>query len=51
MQELALAIMNEHAGFFIASPSLYLETMPKAIYHQNKFEIEFYRAYFWYLYT
>ena len=27
-----MAIMNEPARFFIASPFLYLETMPKAIY-------------------
>ncbi len=38
--------MNEHARAFSASPFLYLETMPKAIYHKNGLEIEFYRAYF-----
>jgi predicted nucleic acid-binding protein len=42
----SLAILNQHDRSFIASPFLYLETMPKAVYHQNKLEIEFYRAYF-----
>jgi predicted nucleic acid-binding protein len=46
VREPSLAIINEHSRFFIASPFLYLETMPKAIYHQNQLEIEFYRAYF-----
>lgn len=46
MREPSLAIINGHARFFIASPFLYLETMPKAIYHQNKLEIEFYSGYF-----
>jgi predicted nucleic acid-binding protein len=46
VRESSLAIVNEDARFFIASPFLYLETMPKAIYHQNKLEIEFYRTYF-----
>jgi hypothetical protein len=42
----ALAIVNDRDRFFIASPFLYLETMPKAIYHHNRPEIEFYRTYF-----
>ncbi len=46
LREPSLAIVNEHARFFIASPFLYLEAMPKAIYHQNKLESEFYKAYF-----
>jgi predicted nucleic acid-binding protein len=42
----SLAIINDRDRFFIASPFLYLETMPKAIFHQNDPEIEFYRTYF-----
>jgi len=42
----SLAIVKEHGRSFIASPFLYLETMPKAIYHRNGLEIDFYRAYF-----
>ena len=45
MREPSLAILNEPARFFIASPFLYLEMMPKAVYHQNRLEVEFYRAY------
>ena len=45
-REPCLAIINDPSRFFIASPFLYLETMPKAIYYQNKLEIEFYRTYF-----
>jgi hypothetical protein len=45
-REPCLAIMNDGARFFVASPFLYLETMPKAVYHRNKPEIEFYRTYF-----
>jgi predicted nucleic acid-binding protein len=41
-----LAILNDHNRFFIGSDFLYLETMPKAIYHRNRPEIEFYRTYF-----
>ena len=46
VREPSLAIVNEDGRFFIASPFLYLETMPKAIFHQNKLEMEFYTAYF-----
>jgi len=46
VQKPCLIILNERARFFIASPFLYLETMPKAVYHQNRLEVEFYRAYF-----
>ena len=38
--------MNDPGRSFIASPFLYLEVMPKAVYHRNKSEIEFYRTYF-----
>ena len=38
--------MNDRGRFFIASPFLYLEIMPKAIFHKNAPEIEFYSAYF-----
>ena len=38
--------MNVRDRFFVASPFLYLETIPKAVYHRNGPEIEFYRAYF-----
>lgn len=38
--------MDEGGRDFIASPFLYLELMPKAIYHHHKPEQEFYRAYF-----
>ncbi|MEO8130145.1 MAG: PIN domain-containing protein [Bryobacteraceae bacterium] len=41
-----LAILNEGARHFIASPFLYLKTMPKAVYHQRNDEIAFYRSYF-----
>ena len=42
----SLAIVQDQSRFFIASPFLYLETMPKAVYHQRKPEIDFYRTYF-----
>jgi predicted nucleic acid-binding protein len=38
--------MKDQHHFFIASPFLYLETMPKALYHQRSSEVEFYRTYF-----
>jgi predicted nucleic acid-binding protein len=41
-----LAIVDDSDRFFVASPFLYLETVPKAIYHRNEQEIEFYRTYF-----
>jgi predicted nucleic acid-binding protein len=41
-----LAIVNDTGRSFVASPFLYLETMPKAIYHRNTREIEFYEEYF-----
>jgi predicted nucleic acid-binding protein len=36
-----LAILNDPDRFFIASPFLYLETMPKAVYHRSVAEIEY----------
>jgi predicted nucleic acid-binding protein len=41
-----LAIVSDGNRFFVASPFLYLETVPKAIYHKNQQELEFYRTYF-----
>ena len=42
----ALDILNDSDRLFIASPFVYLETMPKAIYHRNASEMAFYTAYF-----
>ena len=41
-----LAILNATDRLFIASPFLYLETLPKAIYYRKTNEIEFYTTYF-----
>lgn len=41
-----LAIMNDRDRLFIASDFLLLETMPKAVYHRNEAEIDFYKTYF-----
>jgi hypothetical protein len=43
---LALALLNDRSRAFIASPFLYLETMPKAVYFRRTPEVEFYRTYF-----
>ncbi len=45
-REPSLAILSDPLRSFVASEFLYMETMPKAIYHRNKREIAFYRAYF-----
>jgi len=45
-REPSLAILNDRARFFIASPFLYMETMPMPVYHRNTREIDFYRTYF-----
>jgi predicted nucleic acid-binding protein len=45
-REPSLAIVNDPGRSFIASPFLYLETMPKAIYHRNTRERDFYATYF-----
>lgn len=42
----ALALLGGMDRYFIASPFLWLEVMPKAVYHQNSSEIDFYRLYF-----
>jgi predicted nucleic acid-binding protein len=46
IREPCLAILGDRDRFFIASSFLYLETVPKAIYHRNAPEIEFYTTYF-----
>jgi predicted nucleic acid-binding protein len=43
---MALAIVNNRSRVFVASPFLYLEVMPKAIYFRRSSEIEFYTTYF-----
>jgi len=45
-REASLAIVNNPAHRFIASPFVRLETIPKAVYHKNKAEIHFYETYF-----
>ena len=45
-REPALRVLSDPERFFIASPFLALELLPKAIYHQNAAEVEFYRTYF-----
>ena len=45
-REAALKILTDPNRFFIASPFLALELLPKAIYHRYPTEVEFYRAYF-----
>ncbi|MGH9657062.1 MAG: hypothetical protein ACRD96_00880 [Bryobacteraceae bacterium] len=45
-REPLLAILNDRSRSFIASPFLYMETMPMAIFHKKADEIEFYRTYF-----
>ena len=42
----ALALLNDPSRTFVASPFLYLETVPKAIYHGNTAEVQFYWTYF-----
>lgn len=41
-----MAILGDPNRHFTASPFVYLETMPKAVYHRNTSEVEFYRDYF-----
>ena len=43
---MSLAILNDRDRVFVASPFVYLETMPKAIYHRNASEMAFYTTYF-----
>jgi hypothetical protein len=45
-REPALRIIGDPDRFFIVSPFLELELVPKAIYHNNTEETEFYRTYF-----
>ncbi len=45
-RESALAIINDPSRKFIATPFLYLETMPKALYSRSREEIDLYQAYF-----
>jgi predicted nucleic acid-binding protein len=45
-KEAALRILTNPDRFFIASPFLALELLPKAIYNRYTAEAEFYRAYF-----
>ena len=45
-RELALALVNDRNRSFVASPFLYLETVPKAVHLKNESEVSFYRAYF-----
>ena len=42
----ALAILEDPDRFFVASPFLQLEIVPKAIYHRQELELEFYRTFF-----
>ena len=46
LREAALSILNDKRRAFIGSPFLELEVMPKALYHRNTSEIEFYRTFF-----
>jgi predicted nucleic acid-binding protein len=46
IREPCLAILGDRERFFIGSSFLYLEVVPKAIYHRNTGEIEFYTTYF-----
>lgn len=42
----SLAILSQRGRSFVASPFLYLETVPKAAYHGNASEVEFFTNYF-----
>ncbi|HLX45202.1 MAG TPA: PIN domain-containing protein [Bryobacteraceae bacterium] len=42
----ALAILEDPDRFFVASPFLQLEIVPKAIYHRQQLEVEFYQTFF-----
>ena len=45
-REPALRLLRDPDRFFLASPFLYLETLPKALYYRNEAEVQFYRKYF-----
>lgn len=42
----AFAILNDPNREFVSSPFVRLETIPKAVFHRNKLEAEFYENYF-----
>lgn len=42
----ALTILSEAEREFVSSPFVRLELKPKAVYHKNSLEIDFYDAYF-----
>lgn len=46
VRDRALALLSQPERHFIASPFLRLEVMPKAVYHRNTSEVDFYQAYF-----
>ncbi len=42
----ALTILSDAEREFVSSPFVSLELKPKAVYHKNSLEIDFYNAYF-----
>lgn len=42
----ALTILSDAEREFVSSPFVSLELKPKAVYHKNSLEVEFYDAYF-----
>ena len=42
----AFTILNDPTREFVSSPFVRLETIPKAAFHRNQLEIEFYESYF-----
>ncbi len=45
-QQAALSLIRDPSRTFLSSPFLELELMPKAVYHQNALEQDFYKNYF-----
>lgn len=46
MSSRAIQILDDAQREFVASPFVKLETLPKAQYHKQRYEVEFYEAYF-----
>jgi len=45
-RDLALGILEDRSRTFIASPFLYLEVIPKTVFHKRQLERAFYEKYF-----
>lgn len=46
ISEQAIAILTDPARLFVSSDVVWLEVLPKAIFHRRSGEVEFYRAFF-----